>query len=927
MRYRPALLAFCCGLGLTLLLFAGVSQLEEDKIRQAFRQRANLRMLALKEGFSNAISALEATNQLFVSQPVVSRQQFRLFTEPLLRQHPYIQSFSYRQHLTDAERPAFEAALQAQVPGATMRQLSGDTLLPVPRRPSYRVIMYIEPLQRNRPMLGLDNAVPPGGQAQYQRAIDSGQATAGPLFPLFAGLGSGSCVMFTLPVYRFGTSPADPAARRAALIGETTLVVHPDQLTRDIFDAAGLKVRAGSKVELTTAASGTTPPLFFREDGGPATTLTLPRWLYPFTPPHFAQSLDVAGQHWNMVATRHAGPLADDHLASLFALGLGLVLSGLGAAYAQTLTSRSGLVQRRVEQRTAQLKQASHALLLRERAIESSTNAIIILRSTAEGALIAYVNPAFEHMTGYSAADVLERDGSVLYGPDPEQQGISDLRRALRLRQDGRAVVRNYRKDGSMFWNDIQLAPVRDDSGEAAHFVAILHDITAVKNYEAELRHQTTHDTLTGLPNRQLLQDRLVRAAVHAARSGQQVWVLSIDLDRFKFLNSRLGHKGGDLLLQAVAARLAAGVADDETVARVGGDEFAALLLPRHGQNGPQAADAQRMLASLAAPIVIGDDELFLTCSIGIAVFPGDGHEAETLIERADIAMYRAKEIGRNNYQFYTAAMNDQLDERLLIEGALRNALERAQFALHYQPQVDMSTGRLVGMEALLRWLHPELGMVAPNRFIGVAEENGLIIPIGAWVLRTACLQLVAWQQQPGRAHLRMAVNISARQVTAKGFVASVAAVLAETGLAPACLELELTESLVMHDVEQAVRIMHELKKLGVKLAIDDFGTGYSSLAHLKRFEIDVLKIDQSFVRDLTDDPNDAAIVSAIIALAASLNLEVISEGVETAEQIAFLRQHGCHRMQGYYFSRPVPAPQFATLLESPLLGQFGSAA
>jgi len=316
---------------------------------------------------------------------------------------------------------------------------------------------------------------------------------------------------------------------------------------------------------------------------------------------------------------------------------------------------------------------------------------------------------------------------------------------------------------------------------------------------------------------------------------------------------------------------------------------------------------------------VIDNQELFLSCSAGIAVYPADGQDAGVLVERADIAMYRAKERGGNHYQFYTASMNEQLGERMLIEGALRTALERNEFVLHYQPQVDIASGRIVGMEALIRWQHPQLGRVAPNRFIPLAEETGLILALGAWVLREACAQLQAWRREGNtgadRRGLRMAVNVSARQLAEPDFVALVASVLADSGLPPACLELELTESQVMEDVEQAITVMHALKQLGVKLAIDDFGTGYSSLAHLKRFEIDVLKIDQTFVRDVTVDPDDAAIVTTIIALAANLKLDVISEGVETLEQLAFLRQHGCQQMQGYYFSRPLPAAAFALLL------------
>jgi len=337
--------------------------------------------------------------------------------------------------------------------------------------------------------------------------------------------------------------------------------------------------------------------------------------------------------------------------------------------------------------------------------------------------------------------------------------------------------------------------------------------------------------------------------------------------------------------------------------------------LPERGGHAPRAEQLQRVLDSLAAPLVLDGTELFLTASAGIAAFPGDSKEPGVLAERADIAMFRAKEMGGNQYQFYTAAMNEQLGERLRIESALRTGLERREFELHYQPQVDCTTGRIMGMEALIRWRHPEMGMVAPYRFIPLAEETGQILAIGAWVLRTACRQLRDWQHA-GRKELRIAVNVSARQLAEPDFVQSVADVLADTGLAPCCLELELTESAVMDDVAHATEVMHQLKKLGVQLAIDDFGTGYSSLAHLKRFEIDVLKIDQTFVRDLTVDPDDAAIVTTIIALAGNLGLDVISEGVETQDQLDFLRRHGCRHMQGYLFGRPMPAADFLALLE-----------
>ena len=915
--HRSIALALFGGLMLTALLFAGARQLEQDKQDLAFQQRARLRLFALKEGVANAIDSLRASNALFSSQPQVTREQFQRYTAPLLQRAPYLQAMSHLRFISQDQRAATEAELGRVVPGLVLTEMRDGRPVPASVRPAYRVIDYIEPQADNLGALGLDTAYPAFNAEARQRAYDSGQPQAGALTRLAQGAAPRLGVVIAMPVYRYGATPADVAARRAALVGETAIVLRPADLVQKIYANSGLLTRGHMDLRLYAADKEDPAALVFASvlprDAHPA---AWQRWLYPepsARAARLAQRLDVAGQPWLLVTSGVPAWQAADHLASLCALALGLILTALATALTRAMATRTRDIVRQVDLRTGQLKALNQTLLLRERAMAASTNAIIITLATPHNPIV-YVNPAFERSTGYSAAEMLGQSPRLLYGSDIEQQGVHEIRAAVREQRDGHAVLRNYRKDGTMFWNDVYLSPVRDEDGTVTHFVTIQHDITSVKAYENELQHQSLHDGLTGLANRVLLHDRLQQAITHAARRGHAVWIVSIDLDRFKFTNSRLGHKGGDRLLQAVAERLQVSVRPTDTVARIGGDEFALLLLPEHGAGRPGAHQVQRLLDDIAAPLTIDDQQLFLSCSAGVAVYPDDGADPDQLSERADIAMYRAKEIGRSNFQFYTAAMNEQLGERVLIEGALRGALERDEFVLHYQPQIDIVSGRIVGMEALVRWQHPELGMVAPNRFIGLCEETGLILPIGAWVLRTACAQLLAWQAA-GRQHLRMAVNISARQVAEEGFVRAVAAVLAETGLAPACLELELTETLVMNDLEHAIVVMHELKKLGVKLAIDDFGTGYSSLAHLKRFEVDVLKIDQTFVRDLTVDPDDAAIVATIIALAANLNLDVISEGVETLEQVAFLREHGCRQMQGYYFSRPVAAAAFALLL------------
>jgi len=557
---------------------------------------------------------------------------------------------------------------------------------------------------------------------------------------------------------------------------------------------------------------------------------------------------------------------------------------------------------------------AEAALRLRERAIEASANAIMIANARRPGFPVEYVNPAFERMTGYPAAEMLGRSLAVLHAGDRDQPGLAEIRAILAEQREGDATLRNYRKDGTPFWSRVHIAPVRDESGAVSHFVAAKYDITETRQYQEQLEFQARHDELTGLPNRNLLRTRLDQAIAEAGRRGESLWVAFLDLDHFKFINDTLGHGAGDTMLRMISERLTQALRVGDTVARLGSDEFV-LILPAGGSTDNTEL-LQRMMAAVAAPIEIGGHRFYPTCSVGVAQYPADGGDAETLIRHADIAMYHAKASGRDNHQFFTAALNSRALERLRLEADLRDALERDEFVLHYQPQVCLQSGRVIGMEALIRWQHPRLGMVSPGRFIALAEETGLIVPIGNWVLRTACRQNRAWQDA-GLGPLRVAVNLSARQFTDPDLAPAIIAVLEETGLAPRHLEIELTEGLVMANVEHTIGVLRQLKAAGLQLSIDDFGTGYSSLSYLKRFPLDVLKIDQSFVRDIATDSDDAAIVASIIGLAHGLRLHVIAEGVEDQAQLDYLRAHGCDQIQGYYFSKPLPAAAMEELLRS----------
>jgi diguanylate cyclase (GGDEF)-like protein/PAS domain S-box-containing protein len=455
--------------------------------------------------------------------------------------------------------------------------------------------------------------------------------------------------------------------------------------------------------------------------------------------------------------------------------------------------------------------------------------------------------------------------------------------------------------------------PIFDEEGRFQGYRGTGRDITEQKRAEEQIRHLAQHDALTELPNRMLLHDRIGQAIAQAQRTRGVLALLFIDLDRFKTVNDSLGHPVGDRLLKTVAERLGACTRGSDTIARIGGDEFVVLL---SGLDQPEDARyvAQKVLDALAEPVTVTGHELKVTPSIGICAYPHDGEDAETLMRNADTAMYHAKQMGRNNYQFFTQAMNDAAQERLLLENDLRHAVERGEFLVHFQPMLSVKTGAILGLEALVRWRHPTRGQVQPSEFVTAAEETGLIGPIGEWVLTRACTQVREWHNA-GYPQLRVAVNCSAQQFQREGFVETVRRILRETGLPARCLELEITESVIIQHSQEVMGRFQALEDMGVRISIDDFGIGYSSLSYLKRIAVHQLKIDQSFVRDIHSDPDDAAIVSAIIAIAHSLGLEVVAEGVETAEQLAFLRSLGCDAAQGYYFSRPVPPEELAQLL------------
>ena len=522
-----------------------------------------------------------------------------------------------------------------------------------------------------------------------------------------------------------------------------------------------------------------------------------------------------------------------------------------------------------------------------------------------------HVNRRLCEMLGYTRDELLELN--VLDVSHPEDRWQTDKDR-LRLQageiDSFKAEKRYVRKDGTPIWVHLTIAARRGIDGRRLHDISIVEDITERRNAQSRVQYLATHDELTGLANRTLFHELLMHASARERRYGRGFAVLFIDLDRFKIINDSLGHEGGDQLLKEMAARLKANVRESDVLARFGGDEFV-LLANGVPDRASAAVVARNLLLLMLKPVRVAGQQCRVTASIGIAMYPDDAKDVNALMKHADMAMYRAKQEGKNGFQFYSPTIGAISEQRLQFETDLREAVVRDELSLHYQAKVDMRSGEIRGVEALMRWSHPQFGEVTPSQFIPIAEESGLIVPLGLWAMRTACAQTVAWLAE-GLPPLCMAVNLSPRQFLDPGLVDSIRQVLDETGMPPTLLELEITESVMLHDIETAVRKLMEIRKLGVRLAVDDFGTGYSSLSQLKRFPIDALKIDRSFISGIPTDKDDMAITEAILSLGKTLGVTLVAEGVETIEQQTFLQRHACHEMQGFYFSRPIPPEQFA---------------
>ncbi len=594
--------------------------------------------------------------------------------------------------------------------------------------------------------------------------------------------------------------------------------------------------------------------------------------------------------------------------------------------HAEKLQEGQIKLEARVEERTREIvkanellkkeimdrRRAQSSLSLAANVIRSSNEAIIITDADAK---IVDVNEAFCQVTGYTRAELQGKDPKIMQSGRHDAAFWKKVWKTLAEKSHWKGEIWDRRKNGEIFPKLLSISAVADPLGRVNHYVGIFSDISKIKQTEMNLERLAHFDPLTGLANRVLFRDRLRQALLKAERTGEKVAVLFLDLDGFKHINDTLGHPVGDKLLNAVGKRLLDCVRKSDTVARLGGDEFT-LVVTGFAETRNIDFLSRKIIDRLAVPFILPDRKIFVTASIGISIYPGDGHSVDLLLQNADTAMYWAKEKGKNEVTYFSREMNIEAAQRLDLETALREGLRREEFVVYYQPQVDLPTDSVCGCEALVRWNHPKQGIVAPAGFIGLAEKTGLIRPLGEWVMKKACEQVGAWQRQ-GLPPLQVAVNLSGHQLNSGEIVETVSRIIAETGIEEGLLDLEITESVLMGTAEESERILTDLKGVGVQLSIDDFGTGYSSLSYLKRFPVDKLKIDKSFILSLPADSDDAAIVKAIIGVGHSMGIKVMAEGVETKDQLDFLKSLGCDMVQGYYYSRPIPADLFATLFRS----------
>src|SRR3989339_379856 len=865
------------GLMLTAIAFAVVRNWERQERRTDFSIAVENRYAALEREVKSGIEVLSSIRAFYLHAKVVTRSEFHNFTESLLLQHHGIQALEWIPRVPYSQREEYEKAAQRDgfKDFQITEQSARDKIVKAGKRSEYFPVYFVEPYNGNESALGYDLASDPLRRETLDRSRDTGGIAATAKIKLIQEEKGQSGLLVIYPVYQ-RNMPVDSTQNRKDNIRGFAAGVF---LIGDVVENALTYLKPGG-IDIylhDNSAMGKERFLYFHPSRTRKTTdLLRNEGPVPDGGLKITRTLKIADREWQILFVATPDYVASGHTWQPWGVLLaGLLLTGLLAGF---------LI---VEARRAEELTASNELLLQE-------------------------------LAGQSIADITcEEDREK--GREFSGQLFAGSISVLRLEK------RYVRKDGGIVWTNLTVSAIHGKEGNVIYGLSLIEDLTDSKKAEEKIHLLHYYDSLTGLPNRIFHKELMKRAIEHAQRHKEIFAIIYIGLDNFQRINDTLGYNIGDVLLKAVADRLAHSLRKSDAVARsnegetenivsrVGGDEFIILA---HDLNHAQdaAIASRRLLEEISIPYDLSGREVFMTASIGISLYPDDGTDVDDLLKNAEKAMRCTKSEGKNNYQFYSGLMNSFVLELLTLESDLHKALERNELVLYYQPKVDAATRRVKGMEALIRWKHPDKGLIPPTQFIPLAETSGLILPIGEFVIRTVCRQIRTWQEA-GYQHVNIALNVSGRQFDQGSLIEIVKEALQDAMIPPQCLELEITESIIMRNPEKAIRTLTELKAMGIQIAIDDFGTGYSSLSYLKRLPLDFLKIDQSFVKDLVLDPKDQAIVRATIAMAHSLNLKTIAEGVETEEQLSFLQEHGCDEIQGYLFSRPLPAEEIPEIL------------
>jgi diguanylate cyclase (GGDEF)-like protein/PAS domain S-box-containing protein len=901
-RQRQKFVAYPLLISLFLVIIAVVysRSLENQRINELFENQMSLTHTNLEEHFGDDILTNQLLKALFDSSESVSPNEFRLFAHTIFNKHPELEALEWIPRVNAEDRNAFERQTETMIRERDAHQ----QLTPAGKRNVYLPIAYAFGNQQN---IGFDIASNPYLLAAINKAITSGETviTAGILCD-----DNQPCLAIYSPVYAKGKSLNTSIQRQQFFIGMVANVFKLGSEVREL--SAHLQ-----SMRLSVSIYDQDQLLYTSTPAGAESKKT-------YFPTPRRHSLAVADQRWTLEYKPLPEFYAQQHSWTVWWLLSGsFLLCGLTGFGLMLMSGRTARIEDLVALKTRDLLRSNQALNTEIERRKQQENELRIAATTfqsheaiivtdAKGAILR-VNNAFNKITGYSADEVIGRQPDFMSSAHQAPGFIQALIQALARDNQWQGEILNRRKNGDVFPEWLTVTGVRDEQDRLVNYVAIFSDISEQKAAEREIHELAFYDPLTSLPNRRLLLDRLKQEIAAAKRQNYYGSLFFLDLDHFKTLNDSRGHQVGDELLIQVAKRLKSIIRDEDTACRLGGDEFIVMVPGRYSllsqATSHAAMLAEKILYTINQPFTVQGSEHHFSTSIGVTLFPEVADQPEAVIQQADTAMYRAKESGRNGISFYRPSMQETADRRLTLEKEIRQALKQRQFLLHYQPQVDHH-GKVVSAEALIRWQHPEKGMISPAEFIPVAEDTQLILPIGEWVMCEACRQIKAWDEQDLSIH-HVAVNVSSRQFRQTDFVDQVKRILVDSELSAERLVIELTEGCVISDIDDTVEKMRDLQTLGVKTSIDDFGIGYSSLSYLKKLPISQLKIDQSFVRDIASDPNDAVIVETIINMAKNLGLHVIAEGVETQEQMIFLRNKGCLSYQGYYTGRPVAAARF----------------